>query len=643
MQKHKIIKFILFFLCITVLISAQTAKEIFKQAEKYFNQKEYRDAIYFYKKALKKNPYYTKAIYRIAKCYNLLNDIDNAEKYYKKALSIDPNYLPALNSLGYIYITKGKASRALKYFKKVLNLSPLNYDALIGTAKVYIIYRDYETAERYLNQAIKKEKTNPKAYIALAQIYILKEKFKKALSYLDKAKTYAPGESKIYFYKAVIDEKTGNLLKAKKNYEKAFALNKNDSSIILNLSEVYLNTKEWSRAIKFLEKAKKLFPDNPLIYSKSGFAYQMKGKIDSALDDISKAIEMNITDDVLIYYYENLLLKSRSFYDPQRIKWARTHFKKAEKFVKLNQHYDALTEYRRGLQIFSEDWEIRYKLGLLYKKLGYLEKYLKELKLAIKLNPDKTILKDKLEIAETFRKKRLSYKLDIDQYSVPKNKVKILILNFKPAEEKYIHLQAGKVIADSINNHLRNYFRFYVYELNKNKYYIPYSRYKIRKFAERLGADYYVFGNFEEQNDYLAVNFQLYTTKEDEPLKSFSSVARGKDKLYYLSKDIANKLNKYFPVYGKIIDIRDNYLVLNIGKAEGCKKNDKIEIYSSTGLYKEPRFHSFHRTTPKKKSTATIIDIDEQISLAKIDKKWDINKVSINDTIKLVHPKKKSK
>jgi len=634
-----IICIIIFF---TPFIVAQNARDLFKQAEEYYNKKEYKDAIYYYKKSLEKNPYYTKALYKIAKTYNLLNDFNNAEKYYKKVLAISPNHIPALNSLGYIYINKGKLSLGLKYFEKVLNLSPLNYDALVGAAKVYTTFKkDYETAEKYLNHAIKKEPSNTSAYIVLAQIYILKEKFRKAVSFLDKAKLYNPTNYKIYFYKGLIEEKQGNFESAKKNYEKAFSLNQNDSSLILNLSEIYLKLKKWGKAIKCLKKSIKIFPDVYLLYSKIGFAYQMKNDIDSALENLNKAIEKNITDDILIYHYETLLLKSRSFYDPERIKWSNFHFKKADKFAMNNQKYDALTEYRRGLQIFSDDWKKRYKFALLYKKMGYLEKYLNELKIAIKLNPENVKLKDKLEVAETFRKKRLSYKLGIDQYSVPKNKIKILILNFKPVKRKYIHLQAGKIIADSINNHLRNYTKFYVFEMNENKYFLPYSRNQIRRVAEKLGADYYVYGNFEENADYIYVSFQLYSVKADEPLKKFSSVARGKEKLYYLSKNIGEKLNKYFPVYGKIIDIKNNFLVLNIGKADGCKKNYKIDIYTSGRLIKDFKFHTFYKTPPKKKSTATIIELDEQISLAKLDKKWDINKVSINDTIKLVLPKKK--
>ncbi|MBN1899418.1 MAG: tetratricopeptide repeat protein [Spirochaetes bacterium] len=630
------------FVLITIVYS-QTALEFYDQAEDLFKDGNYKEALYYYKKSLEKNPYYSKALFKIGRCYTMLDDPASAKKYYEKVLKTDPNHVGAMNSLGYLALDRNKLSDALKFFKKALKLSPLDYESLIGAADVYTLYKDYYTAGRYLDQAIKKDNKNPLAYIGKAKIKILEEKYKEASSILDKARRQAPGSYQVYFYQAIIAEKNDQLDEARSLYEKAYSLDQNDTSLILNLADVYLKSKYWDKAINPLQKAINLFPEVYLLQAKLGFAYQMDDKPEAAITHLKKARDRNITDDIVNYHYENLLIKSSSFYNPRRVQAADNHFRRAYQLMRKNQNYDSLSQYRRGLQIFSQDWKKRYELAGLYKKMGFLEKYLQELQIAIKLNPDRVELKDKLEIAEQFREKRLSYKLGIEQYNIHKDNIKILLLNFAPLERKYIHLSAGKIIADSLNNHLRNYNRFDVYEITDNQYYLPSTRNVIRKVAEKNDAEYYAFGHFEENADYLSLNMKLYSVNNDEPLASFKSVARGKDKLYYLSKNMAQKINEFFPVYGTIIDIKDDLLVLNIGRAEDIKKKDKIEIYEPSQLKKDFRFHTFYKSSPSIKSTAIIIDVDEQISVARLEKKWDINKVSIQDTIKLVTPDKKKK
>ncbi len=639
MKKRFILIFIIVLSC--KLLFSESANNDFQQAENYFKDKKYKDAIYYYKKALTKNPYYTDAIYKIGKSYYILNRVDNAIEYYKKALNTDPNYLPAINSIGYAYLIKGKNSTALKYFKKALNISPLNYDALVGMAEVYFIYSDYEESESFVRQALAKDKQRPEAYIQLAHIYMAKEKYKEALSILDEALIYSPREYKLYLNKGIIYKKKGDLSKSRDEYEKAYELNTDDVSLVLNLSEIYIKNGGWQEAIKFLEKSVGVYPKIKSLYSQLAFVYQMVNNNEKALDNLSKAVNMDINDDIIVYHYENLLINNKSLYNPERIKESKKHFTRAKKFLNNNNRYDAITEYRRALQLYSDNWEERYNLALLYKKMGLLGKYLKELKIATRLNPSNVNLKDKLEFAERFREKRLSYKLDIDQYSIPKDKTKILIVNFAPNQDKYLHIQAGKIIADSINNHLISFSKFEVYKMAENKYYLPYSRNNIRELAEMVGADYFVYGTFEEGENYISLKFNLYSTKEDEPIREFKSTSEGKYKLYNLSKDIANQMNNFFSIYGHVIDIRDNDIILNIGFDDGVKRGDTVAIYGGSNLVEDYKYYTYNEVSKGKKCDAKIVAIDEEISIARTVKKWDINKVSINDRVEVVKKRKK--
>ncbi len=79
-------------------------------ADSLFNKKNYKDAIFYYKKAIKQTPrkldidynkYISLLYYKISLSFYKLNDINNAKKYLKKSLSLFPenkksNYLKEL-------------------------------------------------------------------------------------------------------------------------------------------------------------------------------------------------------------------------------------------------------------------------------------------------------------------------------------------------------------------------------------------------------------------------------------------------------------------------------------------------------------------------------------------------------------------
>ncbi len=639
-MKKFYILFLVFNIFILSSLKGESALSYFQKGEKYFSEKDYDNALYYYKKSLMKNRYYTKSLYKLALINKLLGNKKEEEKYLKRLIKINPYHLNALLMLTDLYISKNKIKEAERICKKLLKKYPLNYDATIYLAKVYMIKKYYPYAEKKLKEAIKIDNNRAEAYIVYGELEIIKKRYKKAEEFLKKALYYEPDNYKGYFYYGVLNVKKGNISEAVNYFSKAYNLNSEDTSIIFNLSDLYFKLQNWDKAEEFLKKALKNYSDLYILYYKLGLVYQFKDMFDEAGENYKKALNLKSSDVISRYIYENNLIKHFSFYNPDRIFYSRFHIKRAKEYENKNQLMDALYEYKRGLKLFSEKWQDRYNLALLYKKMGFLEKYLKELKLAYTLNPEKIELKFKYEMALKFKEKRLSYKLKINQYDIPKDKVKILVLNFKAIDNQYIHNYAGKIIADSISENFLLYNKFKNYDFIDNKYYFIQDRNDIKKIAMKNGFDYYAYGFYKENEDYLYVNFDIYSVKRDESIKKIEAISSGKDRLYLIGKNVVKKLFKFFPTTGKIIDKKDNYIVINLGLADGLKIRDKIEIYSNESIEKDFTFMRFFRKNPHKKATATIYKLDEQISLAKLDsgyKSWNIN---LNDRVKVVKKKK---
>jgi len=652
----KKISFVFFLLFIFTLNLFSNAVEFYNMGEESFNKNTFDEALYYYKKALDENPYYTKAILRVIEINVLLNNLSEADLYIKKLLNVSPDNIKGLIYKGNLYLKlyKNKSvqnlKEAKKYLKtseksflKILNIKPLNYDAILGMAKIALIRNDFLTARDYLNKLLKINKDRIDAYLIYADMFIMKNKYKKAKEFLKKAEHIFPNNPKIFYYYGLINEKKNNLKRAKFFYERSYYYNPFNSNTVLNLLNIYFKLRDWKKVIDFAEKSLEDFPDTYLLYNKQGLAYFFKNDIDKCIKNLKKSYELNSTDDIVKYYLEEVLINKKSFYTEDRKKFAEKHFLQAERYNKNFYTKDALFEFKRGLQIYSEDWKRRYELSLLYKKLGLLEKYLKELKIAITLNPYNTKLKDKYEIAKTFRKKRLGYELKINQYEISKDKIKIFTPSLNPEGNNYLHNQTGLVLGLSINNHLRlfNKFRVIDPEIDNPDFYFPLSRKKCKYLAKINGADYYLFGSFTENGEYISVSVKLYPVLGDEEIVKFESVAKGKDKIYFLSKDIAQKINDFFKTFGSIIKIKtDNNFIINLGTADGVKKGDRIEIYDKGSIYKDFIFHKYFKKPPQKVGTAKIIKVDEQIAEAEPEKITYIDKISLNDKVFLIQKKK---
>ncbi len=622
---------------------AQSAVELYNKGENNLEQQKWDDALYYYKKALQENSYYTKAILKIIQVNLKIKNYEEAGKYIDKLLKIDPENIEGINFQGELALILNKDNDAFKIYARAKKIDPLNYNALHGLAKVYIRKKDFSQAEKYLKKLIKIDKKRIDAYLTYAEFYIIKNKLDNAEKMIKKAEYYHPDHADIYFYYGLVYDKENKKEFARDYYEKAYYQNKNNSDTILNLLDIYFSLREWEKAMKFAQNSLNEFPDIPLLYNKLALSYQFSDDIENALMNFKKAYKLNTADDIIQYHLEDLFVAEKSFYDKDRKKFAHMHFQKAMTADRNYYKYDALYEYKRGLQIQSEDWQQRYNLAILYKEMGFSEKYLKELEIALMLNRDNQKIKDKLEKAYTYRAKRLSTQLGIEQYKIEKDRIRVFSPCFNKAGNDYINNQTGKVIADSINNHLslNNMFELIKYDNENVDLYFNLNRNQIKKMAKEYKTDYYVYGTFKENTDYLSVEFKFYPVNGDEPIKSFTSVSRGKDKLYYVSKDIAKQINDLFKVKGTIINIKvDNNIIINLGRDDTVEKGDRIEIYSRAGISKDFALNKYSKIAPKMVASAKIIRVDEQIVEAELEKPDYINKISLNDKVYLIKKKK---
>lgn len=126
---------------IVILHDPLSAKEHVELGYTYESKKDYKDAIYQYKMAIKKDSHYQLAYYNLGNAYFKEHHYKKAIECYKKSYTLNPKNTDALNNIAYAYYKLGRYNKAKFFILKALKQKPNN--------KIYI--DTLNTIEKRLN------------------------------------------------------------------------------------------------------------------------------------------------------------------------------------------------------------------------------------------------------------------------------------------------------------------------------------------------------------------------------------------------------------------------------------------------------------------------------------------------------------
>lgn len=270
----KNILFLLLSITITINLSAQNAKKLYKGGSKLMEEKQFLEAIVEFNKAIELDAVYIDAYLSRAQAYEKVNKQDQALKDYEKAASIASNDVNILYNAGRINYKTDHYEKALSYLSEAVLLDDNHFQALQ--------YKSF-------------------AHIKLKQ-------FKKALIAIDKAiaieKTYV-----CYYTRGVANDSLKKYSQAIGDYNTAISLNQNFDKAYFALAKAYVSDKQLDKASETAEHVVSKFPNEAASYETRSLVYHAKGDYPSAINDLSK-METLVDDpnDVLlirgIYYFE---------------------------------------------------------------------------------------------------------------------------------------------------------------------------------------------------------------------------------------------------------------------------------------------------------------------------------------------------
>ncbi len=189
-----------------------------------------------------------------------LENITVSEHYLQKALKIDSNFITARLELSNLFYRVGKVSDALEVLNNINNNSP-NFRSLVNMGSILIDQKQYTEAKFYFNKSLDFYE-NTDAYIGLSYILIHGENdYCTAKKLLNQAILMDKNNSIAYYWLGYINLKTSDFTDAIKNFEQSVLLEPNLKAY-LNLIYTLTLINSFDIAIKYLNKARTLYPDN---------------------------------------------------------------------------------------------------------------------------------------------------------------------------------------------------------------------------------------------------------------------------------------------------------------------------------------------------------------------------------------------
>jgi tetratricopeptide (TPR) repeat protein len=250
-----------------------------------------------------------------------------ARRAFERAIQADPTSREALTALTALDVGAGNFAIARERLDAALGLNPDDAQLLVLAAKVELARQNLDVAERMLNRALDADALPHEGFVLLTRIFQAEHRLAEAIRDLDARSAAHPGNQSLRLLAAVATHAAGATGDAERRYQ---AVLKNDAKSPLaanNLAAIYLERGEnldyaeslaasalaqlpdaeifdtlgsiqakrlmYGAAVKNLERAVALQPDNASFHYRLGLTYAAMSNAAAARAAFAKAAELD--------------------------------------------------------------------------------------------------------------------------------------------------------------------------------------------------------------------------------------------------------------------------------------------------------------------------------------------------------------
>ncbi|MEJ2689337.1 MAG: tetratricopeptide repeat protein [Deltaproteobacteria bacterium] len=229
------------------------------------------------------------------------NRLDEAETHFKQMIANYPEFEPARSLLAMVYYEKGEKEQAVKQLEAIPRDSDSYADAVVMRVRMLVEMKDYQQAESILTEAIKSGlEPLSKMYTLLASLYQKVGRIDDARKIFQQALTLFADDYQVLFEYGIFLDKTGDQKGALETMQKVLELNPDDPYALNYIGYTWADKGiQLEKAEQYLQKAVQQLPKDGFVRDSLGWAYFKLGKMDAAIRELEVASELEPEDPTI--------------------------------------------------------------------------------------------------------------------------------------------------------------------------------------------------------------------------------------------------------------------------------------------------------------------------------------------------------
>ncbi|HFE65223.1 MAG TPA: tetratricopeptide repeat protein [Caldithrix sp.] len=335
-------------------------------------QKDTVGAIQIYRKILQKAPSFTDVLEHLYRIFRAKQDWQSIEAIYQPLVKNDSTNSEAHLILAEAYYLQKKRDAARKILQPILKDNEYRPGALELLGRIALEEDDLAEAENYFTLLTRENPKNRFGWLFLGVIYNRQKEYQKVLSTLRNAlNVHKNDPDLLVMYGSALDA-AGQGEEALKPLEKAVQLEPDNINAIAGLAAQYDKLKMWDRSDSLYESALKKFPENALLLNNYSYSLSERGvQLRKAQQLVDRALQI----------------------EPDNGAYLDT---KGWIYYRMGQFQNAYIFIKKALEQREESAEVIEHLGDVLLKLGKPDEARQYWKKALEKAPDNEALKEKI-------------------------------------------------------------------------------------------------------------------------------------------------------------------------------------------------------------------------------------------------------
>ena len=472
-----------------------------------------------------------------------------------------------------------------KIFKQIESLNPYHSNYFRYYSDFLLKEKDFNNLQKVLSLYKKNYPENHHMLASFGRYELLRNNPKKAREYLERSLYYRPRDRDSLNTLWTIEEKLGNFESLIREFKKRDKTAKNDYLIS------WLYFRDFNKSLK--NQSFKL----------------KKNKLEAIDTHLSSALSLAPEYELARFFLEEFYLNNYSINSDERNNLSQFHFDKANKDLKFGRIDHAYHRSLRSLKLSPQNIEIREQYAEILKKLNKDLSYLEELKLIKNLKSKEDFaLNTKIEKLDKKYKNYLTKRYKIDIYNIKPLRQKVILFLKPEGENSSFTSDDLYLLGEMVKSRLKS-------SKNFNLLIGPTS--KQISFLGDNSADFYLTIHAKIKEN-ITILTSIYQKDKRSLLKQLNQSYNGEDQFFYAVKDINDLIESTVVSKGQIIKrLEDERLLVRMGRENNVTLEQEFDLYRQNEVI----------------ASGKIIEVDDYLSLIKIDNSSDFKQIKQTDIL----------